>query len=473
MVRRRRLRRFGVGMVLIAAGAAAAVAHARQEAFPHEQHRGLFPVCEGCHGGVMAGDTANFYPPKSTCTGCHDGVRERRVDYQKPELEHVGLLDFSHPQHRDESGEAVACQTCHTEQGAPRMAVQEAVSAQCLECHAHEAPNHLVAADCVVCHRAFAESGLPARVALDLPVPDPHGEPDFIMEGHGDAASADAARCAVCHMRERCTACHVGAAAAPAIARLPGAGERQVALPEVPARYPEPASHRDPDWLERHGPLAAERPASCITCHTRQSCTSCHRVNAPEAVRRMPDARLVAAPGVSPEREPPASHYTPAFEVEHGTLAASSMAQCAACHARTDCETCHNAPARSAFHPENFAARHASAAYGRRLECSNCHNSERFCRDCHDDAGMTTSGGRLAATFHDAEPLWLLRHGQAARQGLESCTACHRQTDCLQCHSQTGAFQVNPHGPDFDPRRVQKKNARVCFACHVANPLDD
>lgn len=80
--------------------------------------------------------------------------------------------------------------------------------------------------------------------------------------------------------------------------------------------------------------------------------------------------------------------------------------------------------------------------------------------------------GRLGQGFHDAEPLWLLRHPQAARQGLESCTSCHTQQDCMQCHSTVGSFQVNPHGRDFDARRAQKRNAAICLACHLGNPLN-
>jgi hypothetical protein len=81
------------------------------------------------------------------------------------------------------------------------------------------------------------------------------------------------------------------------------------------------------------------------------------------------------------------------------------------------------------------------------------------------------TGGRLGRGFHDAEPLWLLRHGQAARQGLESCASCHEQSQCMQCHSALGAFKVSPHGPDFDPRRAQKRNAAICLVCHLTDPL--
>jgi hypothetical protein len=126
------------------------------------------------------------------------------------------------------------------------------------------------------------------------------------------------------------------------------------------------------------------------------------------------------------------------------------------------------------FHPANYMARHSAEAYGRRLECSNCHDSRVFCADCHASTGMSAARvrGRLGPGFHDAEPLWLLRHGQAARQGLESCASCHRQNECMQCHSVFGAFKVNPHGPGFDAARAQKRNAAICVACHLGNPLN-
>lgn len=464
-------RRPGLHAALLALGLAGvvAVAHGRQEDFPHEEHAGLFPLCEGCHEGVLAGDSATFYPPATTCEGCHDGTREPRVEYEQPMPDAVSLLRFDHPEHDAETGQDLACESCHARDGARRMEVRQAVVDQCLECHEHAAPDHLVAADCVRCHTTFAASGLPPSRALDLPVPDPHRADDFLLEGHGQSAQANPARCSVCHVRDRCVACHVDPQAAPALAQVTAAPGR-VALPEEPARYPEPPSHRDPGWLEAHGPLATAAPASCSTCHTQQSCTSCHRAATPAAVADMPVAGPGAAPGVVRGRVAPGSHYTPGFETEHGTLAAAAPAQCAACHTRTDCESCHNTAARAPFHPQNFAFDHASAAYGRRLECSSCHSTERFCRDCHSEAGMRASG-RLTAGFHDAEPLWLLRHGQAARQGLESCTSCHTQRDCMQCHSELGAFKVSPHGPGFDARRAQKKNARVCFACHLDNPL--
>jgi hypothetical protein len=57
----------------------------------------------------------------------------------------------------------------------------------------------------------------------------------------------------------------------------------------------------------------------------------------------------------------------------------------------------------ASYHPANFMERHANSAYNRNLECANCHETSRFCRDCHERRGMGTSG-RLQAGFHDAQP---------------------------------------------------------------------
>ncbi len=134
------------------------------------------------------------------------------------------------------------------------------------------------------------------------------------------------------------------------------------------------------------------------------------------------------------------------------------------------CASCHDAQGPAVFHPDNFVARHASASFGGASECASCHDSERFCRNCHVQAGLG-SVGRLGTGYHDAEPVWLLRHGQAARQGLESCASCHRQTECLQCHSQTGAFRISPHAPGFDARRAWERNPVICTACHLRSPF--
>jgi hypothetical protein len=506
----------------VAAAGSLLLAARVQEPFPHAAHTGLFPLCIGCHIGVETGERENFYPAPETCTNCHDGVREPPVEWTGPTPRRTNL-DFEHPAHsaalaRDGSP-ALECAACHTQPDAGRMEVEPPIPARCFSCHAHLARDHFVDADCSVCHQPLAESGLPAARLMALPVPATHERADFLEYGHGALAQEGTQTCTTCHVREQCTSCHVGVPAGSPITELPAAAGR-IAAPAMDVRYPLPPSHLEADWERRHGQVAST--AACATCHTRESCTSCHLSPVPATAAALPRAGDVAAPGVVVVRRMPESHASPFFATMHGPLAAARPQTCATCHERTRfCTACHepgatlssaSAPAAAGpaashimlagnvqiaryvgtlaaavdtpptqpravaprsgrgFHPPNYVLRHSGEAYGRRLDCSSCHNTQLFCRDCHVNSGRGSTG-RLGPGYHNAEPVWLLRHGQAARQTLESCTSCHTQRDCMQCHSQTGAFRVSPHGPGFDARRAQQANPQICRACHLGDPI--
>lgn len=493
----RRMHRLGVlsaALALAAVAVGLGVVAQRQQGFPHEEHAGLFPLCEGCHVGVASGDRASFYPPPSQCAGCHDGVELTRVEWAPP-ADEPDNLRFRHTAHPDvEEGSAIGCVGCHTRAGEPRMAVAaHPVVRRCLDCHEHRAEQHKIDADCKTCHVPLAEAPFGAEQILAMRMPSDHESGEFIRGLHGELAEANLARCATCHTRERCESCHVDASAVAAIGQMPAAqGTVARSLPTFAAHYPVPPSHTEDDFLFEHGGAASRM--QCATCHTRDDCLSCHVPPQPDVVADMPARRDVHAPGVQVARRAPASHAAPFFARDHGNLAATGDASCETCHRRTMCVDCHDAAAAGApalvltglatdttraaraggFHPPNYMARHSAEAYGRRLECSSCHDSRAFCADCHESAGMSPrrTSGRLGPGFHDAEPLWLLRHGQAARQALESCTSCHTQSQCMQCHSTLGAFKINPHGPDFDARRAQRRNAAVCLVCHVTDPLN-
>jgi hypothetical protein len=525
------------GVALLVAGAAAGTAvvsqMGSQERFPHAEHARLFPLCAGCHEGIETGDRAEYFPDPALCVQCHDGVIEARVEWTGP-VRPVNNLRFDHLVHEAAvTDQALDCGVCHTEAGAPRMHVQRAVVERCFDCHAHEARDHFVDADCTTCHVPLAETRFVRARVEALPLPATHEDPRFLAELHGELAERDLARCATCHTRELCTSCHVDVPRVATIAALPAAGAA-LELPPFTARYPVPESHLDPRWETLHGRVATV--ADCGTCHTRESCLTCHLEELPRVAAALPAAAAVEAPGVVTVQRAPESHASPSFAMRHGAAAATRGATCAGCHAQaTFCAACHaptvaqalpagmpgevrlaslvpvlprafatrtpavdtvprrvpaagpvqvpselpavrarpRRPAAGAaeFHPPGFATHHAAASYGRRLDCAQCHNPRVFCRDCHTETGFQAAG-RLGPGFHDAEPLFLLRHGQAARQTLETCTTCHAQRDCLQCHSELGAFQVNPHRTGFDARRAQQRNPAICFACHLADPLE-
>lgn len=447
------------------------LAGVQEQPFPHDAHQGLFPLCTGCHEGVPTGDASDYYPEPASCAGCHDGVREARVSWQGP-TEEVDNVAYSHAEHAQEltaAGDApLDCATCHIPAGGERMAVADTVQlASCWTCH--EATDHQVDAECALCHVPLAETGFDRVRIESLPVPADHDAGAFLDEIHGELVQDETARCATCHTQERCVSCHVDATRQE-IADFPAAPPG-MDLPAFMAHYNEPATHLVEEWAYTHGSAAASD--ACVTCHTSNDCTTCHVSPVPGAVASLPGRADVAAPGVMLAAEAPESHQSFFFLEAHATLSASGDAACTTCHEERFCVSCHDGPpVTGGYHPPDFVARHTAEAFGQDAECSNCHSSRQFCRACHLDVGLVPAGGaRLGDGYHDDGPIWLLRHGQAARQNLEGCVGCHRQVDCTQCHSVLGAFKVSPHTAGFDAERAWARSPRTCLACHVGNPL--
>jgi hypothetical protein len=442
---------------------------ALQEApFPHEAHQGLFPLCAGCHEGVPTGDESDYYPQPASCAGCHDGVREELVTWTGP-AERVDNVTYDHAEHATELAQAgdpaQDCASCHIAQGGERMAVADAVQlASCWGCHA--AADHQVDADCSLCHVPLAETAFDRDRIAALPVPADHESGDFLDQEHGRLVTEGSARCATCHTRERCASCHVDTEG-DVIAGFPPA-PAGMELPPAVAHYNEPSTHFAGQWLTLHGVDASRQ--ECATCHTSDDCASCHVQPLPPAIRALPARADVEAPGVRMAASAPGSHESAFFLEAHTTLAAANDASCATCHQQTFCVSCHDGPVGGGYHPSSFLSRHAASAFGRDAECSSCHNTQIFCRECHVQVGLTRTG-RLGPGYHDDGPVWLLRHGQAARQNLESCVSCHRQVDCTQCHGVLGAFKISPHTLGFDAERAWARSPRACLSCHVGNPL--
>jgi len=470
--------RIGAGLAAVLAavavyGLGAASLDADQEQpFPHEAHQGLFPLCTGCHEGVPAGDVADYFPEPASCAGCHDGVREPQVAWDGPS-ERVGNVEFVHVEHdaalAAAGDPAQQCASCHIAPGGGRMQVAQGVQlATCWGCHAHEATEHQVDAACESCHVPLARTAFDRVRIEQIPVPADHQSAAFLDREHGEQAEAGTGRCATCHTQERCASCHVDAER-DEIAAMPAA-PAGMELPLAVAHYNEPTTHLERQWLTLHGAEASRE--TCATCHTSNDCTSCHVQPLPAAVRAMPARDDVSAPGVHVVARPPESHESAFFMQAHTGLAAAGSATCATCHEESFCVSCHDAPVGGGYHPNDFVARHTADAFGRDTECSNCHNTAVFCRECHVQVGIT-SRGRLGPGYHDDGPIWLLRHGQAARQNLESCASCHRQVDCTQCHGELGAFKISPHTLAFDAERAWVRSPRTCLACHVGNPLNE
>lgn len=465
----------GLTLVLAVLGASTALgavvattAPQSQEAFPHARHEGLFPTCQGCHAGIETGEIDLEFPPRERCTPCHDGTRVSEVSWAEPSRTPSNLRFFhrTHLARETNGGDPVSCATCHNPPGAAgRMTVSRPAPARCESCHAHEALEHPDGGQrCSRCHVSLARApDLPAERIAAFPRPSSHGESGFLTNHAPDTATAEAT-CATCHARPSCERCHVNAGMLPAIQVLEPDARVAALAREWEAEYPKPSSHGE-GWIRGHGWVAIEDPDGCANCHARPSCLTCHSQST-AVLAHLPQPRPEGPQGVTLEvTEARARLHPTAFARTHGGDAATRAETCASCHTETFCSSCHAGAESSSFHPVNFLETHGSRAYGDDTDCVTCHNAELFCRSCHSGVGLASSG-RLNAGFHDAQPFWLLGHGQAARQNLSGCVTCHAQTDCASCHSPLGGWGVSPHGSGFEASRFQERASTGCGLCH-------
>ena len=474
--------------------------------FPHERHSRLFTSCESCHSGIVSGETDRIYPDASVCESCHNGTDAKTIGWRGPARTATNLK-FSHADHAKElakTGEKQGCLACHLDdhgvrQASSTMAVARAAPDKCLGCHRHEAPAHLAEANvCATCHVPLANAtALPDSVIVRFPKPAEHARPEFLAT-HG-ASLGDVSRCATCHTRESCARCHPNADRLAAVASL-GTDARVARLMSgKPPRYNTPDDHLRAQWSTEHAAAARQKAQSCANCHAQESCRSCHqgdlgsktinalsvggRGNGPGVRLQVERRSLVDRPTrttdppvairiTSNDSVPPKTVrvHAAGFGADHSAAASSGRTTCSGCHEQRFCESCHEGVSGGRrFHTAAYMSKHAADAYGQEKNCSSCHNTESFCRSCHVKNGLNANGnGGVAA--HTGQPAWLLQHGEAARQGLAGCTSCHQQRDCLRCHS-TLSWKVNPHGANFDARRVSARNKQMCLTCHVGDPL--
>lgn len=442
--------------------------------FDHARHARVFPSCQACHMGAENPDSS-FWPDPVRCTACHDGATLSRVAWQPPATPHPSNLKFVHDlvplmtRATPQGPQPIGCRDCHVPAGGSRMDVHRGLPERCIECHASGA-THLSTPDtlCSTCHVPLVRAAsLRAADIAKFPVPPSHQARGFVTGGeHGRLATGTrepvAPSCATCHARDFCLTCHVDAPERRAIQALaPDPRSRAIVV-----QLPRPSSHDDASFLPTHGGMVRSNPQQCATCHTRESCLTCHapsqRVGA--ALHAAATNRAI---GAQPRRLPPPSHRDN-FVRRHPSVAAATPATCAGCHVRTDCLQCHRPNAAASpvgYHRAGFLQGHPAAAYSRETRCADCHNTGGFCQTCHAAAGLV-SAGPLDAGYHDASATFSAGHGQAARQSLESCTACHVERDCLTCHSALSGRGYNPHGPGFDAQRLRRKNPQMCTACH-------
>ncbi len=216
---------------------------------------------------------------------------------------------------------------------------------------------------------------------------------------------------------------------------------------------------------------------TCLDCHNHQSdfneqrCHKCHR-----------DLQQL---GLRPLSQ--FSHQGD-FLHDHGPFAQNDPQLCLSCHARRDCESCHDARrinlpsrvdslniARPYMHRGNWILRHGGEANRAPVACLRCHQ-DQACQDCHEAAGLRRSAGRFISPHPRG---WALDkgsvnfHGRVAATQIVSCMACHdgdrpggAGTNCVLCHdNRPGLPGGNPHPPGFRSL-LNPYTHPACRDCH-------
>jgi hypothetical protein len=432
-----------IAFALIGAGAgyaAPGIASAPPSRFPHDRHANVFPLCTSCHAGVLD-ETRSIWPDPARCEACHDGIVKKRITWQPRVGPRRGNRRFTHHAHDSaatrkniaDSALIRNCSNCHNETGAARMVVRSAVVAKCFACHEIKSP-HFDAppATCAKCHVRLTDARALTREDIAaFPKPASHNAPDFVLGGHGK------------------------------LARLTSGGSQSGIA------------------------------ANCATCHARNLCLSCH-VNAVESPVIASLALDDRSPQYAISQPVPPGHRSRDFLRNHGRDAERGRLNCATCHARESCMTCHvgspvkaiaalpvSSPGRAAgahlvrtpprTHTFDFRERHGPEANARPRTCETCH-TRPACLECHrGDVGPQSR-------YHPSN--FVTRHPSSAYSREANCVDCHNPAQfCQSCHQQSGLTATRRIGTrgyhdafrgfSLGHGQAARQSLESCASCHA------
>jgi hypothetical protein len=432
-------------------------------------------LCQACHG-------VPHLSVENQCATCHDPLtRASRLTTADvaglPKPAWHDSADFLLRHGQLASASEVSCSVCHARES-------------CARCHLNAdrvAPIQALQPDPRIAQLVRGRAG-------EWPEPASHQSADWVL-AHGKTARASLSTCADCHAASSCATCHRGPRAG-FLSQMPRAvegGPSGVHIEGLPPGH-------GPGWALQHGATAASGAVTCSSCHTAAQCTTCHRGGVPsspamkapgtggsgggadsDGPMSLSPARDGSGGGSGPAvgrtgaRSPAArpvvllaSLRTARWDERPDTAPPATENSAGAPGAASQAHP--SAPRTGGFHPPDYLLRHGADAFARRVQCTECHSAQAFCLACHEKMGIGRGGARGSPAFHDAQPDWLIVHGRAARQNLESCVSCHQQSSCLRCHSAKFGFRISPHGPGFDPSRIADRSTISCGICHFSLP---
>lgn len=178
-----------------------------------------------------------------------------------------------------------------------------------------------------------------------------------------------------------------------------------------------------------------EQGINCVNCHrefphkedstTRVSmeiCYGCHGLrHGKKGLLAGEECKLCHTPDFNLA---PSTHTSQFKASLHKEDALRDRLYCRMCHSEEWCSTCHNL--RKVTPKDHRAEQVWRERHGKGEKdlsgCSVCHDSKRFCDECHQ-------------TPVPHSVTWVGQHAERAREENLSCRACHREREyCQECH---------------------------------------
>ena len=336
---------------------------------------------------------------------------------------------FDHQKHQ-----ASSCQSCHPAASTAQRASDNLIPdmQSCQQCHNESttSPQPKIS-QCSGCHNGFSKNGTPGEHFSKTRPP-----PMVLPRGHAKLRFNHAQH--VTHLtkndiKNNCQSCH---------------DMKNAPLPDEESCLN----------CHKNSPLSGDaNPASAPL-----NCQGCHTTN--DKTKRLDTALRIG------KTLRPTNHETDWIK-RHGVISRNQPDECASCHVEDSCSKCHSEKVATPFsvHPPHFLAVHSLNARADLGSCSDCHNSQTFCFECHSDARVTMRPGKSPPSKTSFHPQgWLdattaSNHGVNARRNIVECASCHQERDCIACHD-----GINPHPADFvfNCKSWLSADARPCAKCH-------
>lgn len=347
----------------------------------------------------------------------------------------AALIKFSHAYHIKEVG--VACVDCHDAAPTSRLSADNLLSkkANCESCHEEQLANN-----CTFCHTSDNPE---TYVAFLSPIRELRFNHDLHVNGQS-------MQCETCHTgmdqmtlatekslppMATCNTCHNDLAASNAC---------ETCHTDFAAL--RPAGHDRTTFVTEHKFLARMQDATCMSCHTEESCQDCH--SNPDLVQTGLEKRDLVSPRAT-------------------RITANDRAQ---------------GMVLKKVHDLNFRFTHGVVASAKAGECATCHSTEQFCSTCHMAGGNITQA-QFRPLTHQQPNFTTLGfgsggglHATLARRDIESCASCHdaqgADPTCITCHMDSDGLK------NTDPRTHSRGFMRdvkgdwhsdpgsSCYVCH-------